>query len=517
MPNSLTPIINWFKSAFEDKPVIKARGYDLAQRNRLMADFVTSNQTFDQGLRTAPLPLLRDRSRDLARNDTNAVKFLSLLAKNVLGSDGIKLQSKVMMQRGGKPNVQINTVVQDGWADWGKKKNCTITTKFTWIQVQHLILSAVAIDGEVFIRKLRRPDNPHLFSLQFIDPDQVDFFLNSFLPNGNRIIMGVELNQDGAPVAYWVYNTPLGDSAGPQPRQRVRIDASEIEHIYRAKSPFQTRGVPWMVSAAYRMHMLKKYDEAELLAARIGACQMGFIQKTADPNPAYKGADANPDQQDGQSIETEPGMFYNLAEGETVGMFKPEHPVSAFDAFSKACVRDIAAGLDVAYMSLSGDLGEASFSSARVGLLDERDTYKMLQTWMIESVCEPIYDAWLNLSFLSYLKPLPISVFDYPPCWHPRSFPWVDPLKDIQARIMAIGAGLDTRTRAINEQGYDLDETLEELQTEEKLIDKLGIHVSLDSKTLDEATSGADSTTIDPPAKNGPAKPNGHAVTRLTQ
>lgn len=524
MPNNLTLLdLSEAKAAIPaPKPLaIRAKGYDLAQQNRLMADFIASNKTFDEELRAAPLPRLRDRSRDLARNDHNAVKYLSLLVKNVLGSDGIKLQSKVPMQRGTNPNKAANDAIEAAWLDWGKKKNCTITTKLTWIQVQHLILRNVAVDGEVFIRKLRRPNNPHLFSLQFIDPDQVDFFFNAFLANGNRVIMGVELNPDGAPVAYHVYNTPSGDSAGPQPRQRLRIDASEIEHIYHPKSPFQTRGVPWMVAAAYQMHMLKGYEEAELVAARVAACQMGVIQKTEDPNAQYtgKGQPGQTDETGIQPYEAQGGMFLGLAQGETMTMFKPEHPVSAFDAFNKACVRSIAAALDVAYMSLSGDLESANYSSARVGLLDERDTYKTLQTWMIESLCEPIYDEWLKWSFLSYLrgKPVQVAVFDYPPCWHPRSFPWVDPVKDVQARLLGIGAGLDTRTRVINEQGYDRDETFKELKDEQDEIDRLGLRLAVDSKTQDAATAGADATNTDAPAPKKPVKPNGHAATRLMQ
>lgn len=520
MPSNLTLLdLSEAKAAIPAPKRVQNKGYDMAQHNRLMADFISSNKTFDQELRSAPLPILRDRSRDMARNDHNAVKFLSLLVKNVLGSDGIKLQSKVMMQRGGKANKTVNDAIDAAWMDWGKRKNCTITTKFTWIQVQQLVLRTAAIDGELFIRKLRRPNNPHLFTLQFIDPDQVDFYFNGFLPNGNRVIMGVELNPDGAPVAYYVYNTPIGDTVGPQPRVRVRIDASEIEHIFLPKSLFQTRGVPWMVAAAYQMHMLKGYDEAELVAARLAACQMGFIQKAEDPNPQFTGAGSGSqaDSTGVQPFEAQGGTFVGLAPGETIGMFKPEHPVSAFESFTTACVRNIAAGLDVAYMSLSGDLSQASYSSARVGLLDERDTYAMLQTWMIDSLSDPIYSAWLPNAWISSLKAQNSQIFDFPPCWHPRSFPWVDPLKDVQARIMEIGAGLSTRTRVINEQGYDRTDTFQELAEEEAEIKRLDLHVALDSKTLDAATAEANATATDPAPKKGPAKPNGHALTEILQ
>lgn len=480
--------------ALTGKPQIKNSGYDIARRDRLLNDFLSSSKTFNEELRSASLPLLRDRCRELARNDHSAIKFLSLLQKNVIGCEGIRMQPKVMMQRGGNPNKVFNQAIADAWEDWGQKENCTACKKFTWIQVQTLAVRSCAIDGEVFVRKLKRRNNPHGFTLQFIDPDQVDFFYNGLLSNGNRVIMGIEFNGDDAVVNYHVWNRPRGDNL--QPRIRFIIPAEEIIHIYLPLSLFQARGVPWMVGAAYQMHMFKGYQEAEITAARVAACQMGFIQKDIDPNAEYSGEAAPPEQDStgAANFEAQPGTFQALSAGEKIQTFSPEHPVTAYDPFTKACMRSIAAGLDVSYMSLSGDLTGASYSSARVGLLDERDTWSALQTWIIEALHEEVYENWIQQAFFTSLKAMPTAVLESDPAWHPRSFPWVDPEKDANAEILKVGNNMTTLTRVLNAQGYDFMETIDERAAEIEY---------MTSKGLQPVPATRVTETVNPPNQAG--------------
>ena len=42
--------------------------------------------------------------------------------------------------------------------------------------------------------------------------------------------------------------------------------------------------------------------------------------------------------------------------------------------------------------------------------------------------------------------------------WIPPRWDWVDPLKDIQAQVLAIDAGLLSRRKAVEATGYDIEE-----------------------------------------------------------
>lgn len=417
------------------------------------------------------------RSRQLANDDTTMAKFLASIWKNVFGPDGIRLQSKVLLKRGGKPNAEVNRAIADGWKDWGRKENCSLDRRLSWIQMQRMIARTVAVDGECFIRKVDTPSNPFGFSLQILNSDRVDrtYGRNSplILPNGNYLFMGIECDPNtGAVEAYHIFNRHPSE-AGSGPRQRERIPASEILHIYLPWRDNQWRGLPWALPAMFRMQMLKGYTEAEVVAARVAACQMGFITKEVDPDASYTGEGGDPgrDAKGDQNIPMEAGTFGFLAPGENVSQFKPEHPTTAFPAFVKEAKLDIAAGLDLAYMTLTGDVAAANFSSARVGLLDERDTWMALQGFYVEELCRPVFSAWLKNAFLLY-PPFRIYLDGYDwrafdkAEWHPRSFPWVDPEKDAKASKMRLSSAQSTVHRELAAEGYDFDETISEIAEE---------------------------------------------------
>jgi capsid protein len=66
--------------------------------------------------------------------------------------------------------------------------------------------------------------------------------------------------------------------------------------------------------------------------------------------------------------------------------------------------------------------------------------------------------------------------------WQPRGWMWVDPLKDVQAGILGIGAGLASRTGLLSDQGVDPEEVFEELSEEKKLADALKLDLTVAAK-----------------------------------
>lgn len=425
------------------------------------------------------------RSRELATDDTTMAKYLAAIWKNVFGPDGIRLQSKVMLQRGGRPNVVVNRIVEGAWKEWGKKGNCTLDGRLSWIQLQRLVSRVVPVDGEIFIRKVRASGHPFGFALQIINSDRVDRTYGRQAPlvlgNGNLLFMGIETEANtGRVVAYHIFKNHPAEH-GSSPQERVRVPASEIIHIFLPTFDNQWRGMPWAMPAMWRMNMLKGYQESELTAARVGASTMGFITKNLDPDPQYPGEGAGLDSNGGQDLAMEPGSFGFLAPGENVAQFSPQHPTTAFPSFVKEAKLDIAAGLDAAYMTLSGDVGSANYSSARVGLLDERATWEGLQGFFIEELCQPIFTAWIEMAFLTFLRSaLPGGDWrSYDQAeWHPRAFPWVDPLKDAEAEIAKWSNKMTTLHRILAEQGYDFEETLAEWADEQKYAKSLGVDLT---------------------------------------
>lgn len=450
------------------------------------------------------------RSRQLANDDTMMAKFLATIWKNVFGPDGIRLQSKILLQRGGKPDKMKNKFIESAWLEWNKKQNCSVDQRLNWVGMQRIIARTVAVDGECFVHKVSPSGNPFAFALEIINSDRVDrtYGRNTpqILPNGNFLFMGVEADQaTGTPVAYHIFNRhPSEASAGP--RQRIRIPASDILHIYLPIRDNQWRGFPWALPAMWRMNMLKGYTEAEVVAARVAACQMGFVTRDIDPDAGYSGEGGDPGRnyKGEQNFPMEAGAFATLAPGENITQFKPEHPTTAFSSFVKEAKLDIATGLDAAYMTLSGDVGAANYSSARVGLLDERDTWEGLQGFFIEELCQPVFSAWLKMAFLTYMRQAFPTTSDWRSLdaaeWHPRSFPWIDPLKDMQAELLGIQNGFNSLQRALAAKGLDYDDIMDELQAEQE--DRKARGLILGTDIRGQATAPTD------PAAESESEPN---------
>jgi capsid protein len=59
--------------------------------------------------------------------------------------------------------------------------------------------------------------------------------------------------------------------------------------------------------------------------------------------------------------------------------------------------------------------------------------------------------------------------------WLPTKWDWVDPLKDANAEIAQIEAGLKSRTQAIAERGYDAEQVDREIAAERERERALGL------------------------------------------
>ena len=83
---------------------------------------------------------------------------------------------------------------------------------------------------------------------------------------------------------------------------------------------------------------------------------------------------------------------------------------------------------------------------------------------------------------------LPVKKYEYlnKPEWKPRRWPWVDPLKDIQASVLSIRAGVNSPQNIAAEQGRDFNVVIEEIAQAQKIAEEKG--VALPALTTDKVT-----------------------------
>jgi lambda family phage portal protein len=479
-----------FKKIFSRKKKADPRKTYAAQRSaykaavlhRLTNTWTRSNLSADAAV-YKDLSILRARSRDLAINNDYGRRFLNLVKQNVVGPDGIMLQVRSRFASG-KLDKTGNDIIEAAWREWGKKGNCTVDGLLSWHDVEKLAMETVPKDGELLIRMIPGwPDNKFRFALQLIEADHIDEELNKSLPNGNKIRMGVEFDRWRRPVAYYVLTDHPHDffyGQGYNRKKYERIPADQVLHPYVIERIGQSRGIPWMATPAERLHQLSAFEDAELVASRTGASKMGFF--TSPSGDDYTGQGA----QDGTGEPKElinvaaPGTFEELPEGVDFKAWDPDHPNSGFEQFVMAVLRGVASGLNISYVSLANDLRGVSYSSIRQGVLEDRDAWRMLQTFLRQSLHEPVYDPWLKTSLLAGAitskKGVPMSFDSYAKfagaaLWTPRGWEWVDPAKEVAASILERQHGFNSSGRIMATRGRDFYEIIDEINQENEIFD----------------------------------------------
>ncbi|MFW6030991.1 MAG: phage portal protein [Myxococcota bacterium] len=456
-----------------------------AIHNRLTADWILAGiQSADQEVRQN-LKTLKARSRELARNNPHAGRFLDLKADNILGDEGIQLQAQVLGPDG-EFQQAVNQEIEDGWKRWCEVGICTADGREAWQDVERMGVIEEARDGDTFIRLLPSwRENEFGFALQPIDPDQIDVDLNETSgtdARGNRrreIRMGVEINEWGRPVAYHIHSNHPSEP-GARDTGRVRVPAEQMIHWYRPYRVGQTRGVPDFAPVLLTQKMLQGYEEAELVASRIAAAKGGFFERSPE---AIQLLNLGGEDSDPFTMEVEPGLFESLPAGWKFSQWDPTHPTTAFPDFHKAMLRTIATGLGISYNVLAQDLEGVSFSSIRTQMLSERETWRSIQANLWRHVHTRVYRAWLLWAITTGALELPArdpSLFQRVR-WQPRGWDWVDPMKDSQASMLELRMGVNSRTRIAAAKGRNFEDLVEEQRRERELMEAAGLEISTDA------------------------------------
>jgi len=506
------------------------RAYGGAAYGRTTADWVSISTSADAELYTS-LRTLRNRTRQLVRDNEYAKQALRLIVNNVVGP-GIGLQGQVMMRRGGKLDEKTNDAIEALWTLWGSKARwCHTAGRLSWPDLLRMAIRSVAESGEVLIRKVKRrfAGSPVPFALEIIESDQLIDNWSGRTPNGNQIRMGVEVDEWQRPVAYWLYPRHPGDnmlSGVPQSNDYQRVPAEEIIHLAIFDRPNQTRGVPWFHAAMMKLRHMGGYEEAEIVRARASASIMGFIQSPEVDVPGEDADDADGLVNGERVMDLSPGIIKQLAPGESFNGFDPSSANPAIEPFMRFMLRSFAAGAGVSYESLSRDYSQSNYSGARMGLLDDRDNWRVLQQWLIGALCQEVFEEFAAMAVLSGALDLPayesMPELYHAVRWMPRGWQWVDPAKEVAAYKAAVRCGFMSVADVIALTGGDYEDVFLQLHREQGLAEEYELVLDSNPRQVNDkgaeqgapaaagaAAGGSDGTDpAIPPTGDEPAQEN---------
>lgn len=419
---------------------------------------------------------LRRYSRDTVRKNPWARQAVRTFTGNAIGA-GIVPQSK-------HPDEAMARKIEAAWLKWTDEADADGTCDFYGLQA--LACRSTVEGGEAFARTRprRRTDGLTVpLQLQVLEAEFLPLNDTRTAESGNKVRWGIEYDKIGRRQAYHFYRSHPGE----QPLQGVsleqtRIPADSAMHLFQPIRPGQQRGEPWLAPALLPLYELEKWDSATLVAKGLAALFAFFIRDldgtSSAPlfNDAKEGKDAG-----GNPIQAvEPGSTITLPRGKTVEF--PELPDvgSAYGEYLTWQLHKVAAAVGVPFHLLTGRLNDVNYSSIRAGLLEFRRMVEAFQHLvMVYQFCRPVWRNWMDAAAIVGVIPARQYALDSDPFlaveWIPQPWPWVDPLKDMQAEVLAIDNLLTSRAKVAKGMGTNIETLDQEIAAEQKSESEKGL------------------------------------------
>jgi len=467
----------------------RASAYQGASRTHTDLAAWTPRRYSAQGALSADRDLLVARAQDLARNDGWASAGLSRLVDNIIGA-GWRLNAALNARRLGLSEdeaAELSAQIEAAFEEWANDPDngCDAERRSNLGGLMALAYRHRAGDGEALgVISYARGRGPWGTFLQVVDPDRL-----GTPPGGLETAMlkdGVELGPHGEPVAYWIRREHPSDAYPAYNAEFTRVPRFHagrrlVVHAFEAQRAGQVRGVSALAAIVKKLRMMGRYDEAELQAAVLNSTLAAFVTAPMDHAAvaeALAGGETTRFQEQYLDLKSQywadaplpqQGVKLNfLYPGEEVEMKAAEHPSGAFEAFTRAGLRNIASAVGLTYEQLSADWGEVNYSSARAALLEVWRGFTARAGAFAHQFVLPVYVRWLEEAVARGRVVLPASGPSFAEAksawtrsrWLMPGRGWVDPMKEAEAARERIALGISTLEREAGEQGSDWEEVL---------------------------------------------------------
>lgn len=463
------------------------------------------------------------RIRDLVRNDGWASGAVSSLLDNIIGA-GFRFVSKPdwqVLSRYGKGYdmawaKEYQAYVQSEFRMWAEDmgRNCDLARRQTFREMCRLGARTHIIENDALAVMHLRPERLGRGSARFatcvqvVDPDR--------LSNPNMIADlphmrgGVEIDDDGVAIGYhfrrahqaqwmeydkaWTWEYVPRETAWGRPN---------VIHYFESDRADTHRGCGGMLRPVLaRLKMLARYDSAELQAAVINAVLAAFIESPYDPETVgsameaqFTGGDVRNAQlgvyedlrqgyhdAHGNDLKLNGARISRLFSGEKLNLTTPARPPQAFAAFEGAILRNFASATGQSYSQVSRDYSQNTYSGERAAMIEAWKGIGRQRVMFGHGFALPIIGCVIEEMHATRRDiPLPRNAA---PFWEYRTAycrsrllgpgrGYIDPVKEAQAAVLRMDAGLTTLEDECAEQGLDFEETLYQRAFERELFTKL--------------------------------------------
>ena len=429
--------------------------YDAADTGRLQSQWNTHNESAEMTDRYSR-DRVRARARDLERNSDIMNSILRAFRRNVIGG-GLQVRINT-------GDDTINKILETTWAEWCKGKNCDVTGQQSFTQMVRMCIQRKIVDGGILILKRYTSQGVLPFQLQVIEVDELDITQLQPKTKGNKVVGGIEYNRWNRPQGYWIRQYSIDGYTLTAPQY---LEAKDVIFYYSKKRPSQIREFSDLSATATRIKDVNEFISAVTVKEKIAACLAVFIKRI---NPA--GRTQGRDQRTGTSVNYEgkrvvPGMIMEMNAGDEAQMLNPSGQGADATSFIKTQQRMIASASGLSYESVSRDMSDTNYSSARQSMIEDDLTYEDERELLETCLLDEVYETFVISCWLKGI----ITVSDFWESkekymaheWVVKPKRWIDPSKEANANAVALKTGQKTFQQICAENGRDWKKVVDEI------------------------------------------------------
>ena len=448
------------------------------------------------------LDTLLARSRDLGRNNGLMAGGMQTLRDNIVGSV-LKLSAMPDYRLLGWTREQARewgNNTEAHFRSWGETTECDAGRSLNLLGIALQGLSGAMLNGDACALPVWLPRAGSKWStrIMLVESDRLKTPIGH--ESNPRLRGGIEFDRFGAPTHYHFLKQHPGDAlggllgviSGASPMEWERIPAftpwgrRRVIHLHDKERTGQSRGKPIVTAVMREFHMAGQYSSNELQASVANSLVAAFLESDLSPDASAALFGEDPREQWTKSVKQaqqirklKGAAVIPLPVGARLSSFTPGRPNPSFEAFMLATLRHIAAGLNLPYELLVKDFSKSNYSSARAALLEAWRYFIGRRRWLVDYWLRPIYELWLEEAINAGEIDAP-GFYDNRYAYSKCKFifggkGWVDPVKEAQAAVLRMAAGLSTLERECAEQGDDFEEVLDQQAIEKDMRKERGL------------------------------------------
>ena len=442
------------------------------------------------------------RSIDLIQNSGFIAGMVDQAVINVVGN-GLRLKAKPDTDRLGwdakKGNDWARTV-QRRFELWSRNAiECDAEGRKNFGHLQAVAFRHFIAMGEILAlsKWVKRPYAEYGTKVAIIPSHRLDP-----ASDGDRIIQGVQVDSNGAPVAYYFKKkTAIGFEDTTRVLARDRMGRSAVVHTFDGFAG-QVRGISPLTPVLNTAKQFDQLANATLTSAIIQAVFAATIKSSAPTKEFLEALQSPLEAASGTTVPFETyldgregwydkthidlgvaGRFAHLFPNEELQFHETKQMGSNYEAFAGFLLKEIARNLGLTFESATGDYSDASYSSVRMATSDIFGVTLYRRANIVAPFCQAFYENWLEEEIEKGGIPLEGGIAEFHDkraalCradWKGGGKPQADDLKTAKALETLKRLGVMTDEMIADELGVEIEDVYEIRSREQEMRKEYGL------------------------------------------